>query len=282
MDKSKTNILVAGLTRDSYKTLEAEINKISLALQGFKEVHWLIIESDSSDQTLSILEKLKHTKKNFEYAALGNLTHEYPIRSPRVAFCRNYYIREINNNSKYSNIDYVVMADLDGLNTEITQSGIDSCWERHDWDVCTANQDGPYYDIWALRHEYICPNDSWKEYNFYKTTLKLDEYNSLDKSIAKRMIKIESKLDWIEVDSAFGGLAIYKKDILQNCSYEGTYKDGTPICEHVPFHQQLKKRGHRIFINPRLINAKSTEHTKILRPHKKMLRFILNFFNLRR
>jgi len=278
MNKLDVNILVAGLTRDSEKTLTSEIKQISLALQGYKEVSWLIVESDSTDNTINVLDGLKDSIDNFEFAALGILSNDYPVRSPRVSACRNFYINEINSNEKYKNIDYVIMADLDGLNTEITQQGIESCWERDDWDVCTANQSGPYYDIWALRHEFLCPNDAWKEYDFFKNTLKLNENEALEKAIVKRMFNINSNLDWIEVDSAFGGFAIFKKNILKNCLYVGTHPDGSPICEHVPFNEQIRNNGGRIFINPKLINAKSTEHTYILKPHRKLLRFIKNYF----
>lgn len=278
MNKLDINILVAGLTRDSEKTLASEIKQISLALQGYKEVYWLIVESDSTDNTINVLDDLKDSIDNFEYAALGILSKDYPVRSPRVSACRNYYINEINSNEKYTNIDYVIMADLDGLNTEITQQGIESCWERDDWDVCTANQNGPYYDIWALRHNFLCPNDAWKEYDFFKNTLMLSENEALEKAIVKRMFNINTNLDWIEVDSAFGGFAIFKKNILKNCLYVGTYPDGSPICEHVPFNKQIRNNGGRIFINPQLINAKSTEHVNILKPHRRLLRFIKSYF----
>ena len=92
------------------------------------------------------------------------------------------------------------------------------------------------------------------------------------------MFNINTNLDWIEVDSAFGGFVIFKKNILKNCLYVGTYPDGSPICEHVPFNKQIRNNGGRIFINPQLINAKSTEHVNILKPHRKLLRFIKSYF----
>ena len=98
MHKLDINILVAGLTRDSEKTLASEIKQISLALQGYKEVYWLIVESDSTDNTINVLDDLKDSIDNFEYAALGMLSNDYPVRSPRVSACRNHYINEINSN----------------------------------------------------------------------------------------------------------------------------------------------------------------------------------------
>ena len=53
----------------------------------------------------------------------------------------------------------------------------------------------------------------------------------------------------LEVDSAFGGIAIYKVSIIGDCKYIGSYDDGTELCEHVPFHQCIKENGGKIYIN---------------------------------
>jgi len=84
-------------------------------------------------------------------------------RIERIAFCRNKYLAELNYNK---NIDYVVVADLDGINSRITKNSVLTCWKRDDWDVCTANQIGPYYDIYALRHPLWQNNDCLQEFNF--------------------------------------------------------------------------------------------------------------------
>ena len=52
---------------------------------------------------------------------------------------------------------------------------------------------------------------------------------------------IPTNSDWIEVDSAFGGLAIYKKKCFDIGHYVGTYSNGKEVCEHVSFNLQLKK-----------------------------------------
>jgi hypothetical protein len=59
----------------------------------------------------------------------------------------------------------------------------------------------------------------------------------------------------LEVDSCFGGLAIYRYDIIKDCAY--SYRDAVPPhmldCEHVLFHKCLKERnGAKIFSNPQM------------------------------
>ena len=77
-----------------------------------------------------------------------------------------------------------------------------------------------------------------------------------------KMITIPESADWIPVDSAFGGLGLYRRAILAGARYSGAGENGEPVCEHVPLHKQLRARGARIFINPRLINTSYTENSR--------------------
>ena len=78
------------------------------------------------------------------------------------------------------------------------------------------------------------------------------------------MIKINSSSKLIEVDSAFGGFAIYKKsDIPAEARYIGLSKNGGEVCEHISFHYSIKKNQGSIFINPKLVIGPSPyAHTK--------------------
>lgn len=42
---------------------------------------------------------------------------------------------------------------------------------------------------------------------------------------------------------------------IKNCKYKGEYADGSIICEHVPFHEEItmKNNNLHICINPKLI-----------------------------
>jgi hypothetical protein len=88
------------------------------------------------------------------------------------------------------------------------------------------------------------------------------------------MIKIPPTENWIEVDSAFGGLAIYKSYTLLEARYAGKSESGDVICEHVPLHDNIRSQGYRIFINPKLINFKYTDHSMNVFIWKRILRFL--------
>lgn len=182
-----------------------------------------------------------------------------PKRTERLSFCRNYYANRLKHDPKLSGVDYVAVADLDGINSELTKEAFESCWIRRDWDVCAANQNGPYYDIWALRHKDWCPEDCWAQYRFLNAYRTNSERN-LWASVHSKMITIPRDSAWIEVESAFGGFAVYRRTMFDRCEYAGISEDGEEFCEHVHFHRILHEDGAKIFINPMLINAGITEH----------------------
>jgi hypothetical protein len=78
------------------------------------------VESDSDDNTVEIPTSLS-CDLNVKYTSLGLLYNKYPVCCKRLSVCRNYYLNEINNNSNYDRIDYVVIADLDGVNLKLNQ-----------------------------------------------------------------------------------------------------------------------------------------------------------------
>jgi len=150
---------------------------------------------------------------------------------------------------------------MDGVNNKLSVDAVNSCWDRPGWDVCAANQSGPYYDIWALRHEYWSPNDCWQQARFL-LSCGASYFNSVSASVYSRMVCIAPSAEWIEVESAFGGLAIYRKEALLSVKYNGLMENGEEVCEHVAAHEQIRSFGGRIFINPALINAGLVEHAR--------------------
>ena len=258
---SEHSILVAGVARDCEKTIRDEVLRLFESLKMCKALHWLVIESDSSDKTVDALRALQDEIPGFRFKSLGSLGQEIPVRTQRIAHCRNAYLDELQSNPLYSDIDYVVVADLDGVNDLVTSDGLASCWVRSDWDVCTANQRGPYYDIWALRHPLWSPNDCWRQYDFLRAR-KAPRELALWSAIHIKMITIDESDEWIEVDSAFGGLSVYRRHVLDNVTYAGLDQSGVRVCEHVSLNNQIRANGYRIFINPRLINTTQTAHSR--------------------
>ena len=268
-----SGVLVVGAVKDCAEQIGARVAQLGSALRGFARVQWLLIESDSADATVSRLGELSGQNADFSYISLGALRERMPLRTERIAFCRNVYLEQLRTNERYAGVDFVVAADFDGVNSLLTYDAVASCWRRDDWDVCAANQRGRYYDIWALRQAEWSPNDCWDQYRFL-TRHGVSHARAWSACVRSRMLHIPREAHWIEVDSAFGGLAIYRRDALQHGRYVGSDALGGERCEHVALHYELRARGCRIFINPALINGDSPEHTDTRLIERRVARVI--------
>tara|TARA_B100000963_G_scaffold333942_1_gene326723 strand:+ start:13758 stop:14624 length:867 start_codon:yes stop_codon:yes gene_type:complete len=255
MNYKKSNVLITGLIRNGEKTIEDSINKLLESFSFFNETYFYVVESDSNDNTVKILEKISKKVKNFKYVTLGALQNKIRSRVKRITYCRNYSLDYIKKNNDILNNPYVVVSDLDGVISKINKKKILSCFElKNQWSVLTANQSDFYYDIWALRHQSWSNDDCWNSYNFFLNELKLGHYKSYNRAVRSKQIRIDKFLPPIRVNSAFGGLAIYKPNVYVKSYYEENTTENNYIsCEHVAFHEKLIKKGFKIFINPKLI-----------------------------
>jgi hypothetical protein len=259
-EMGKHHLLIVGAARDCGASLSRTIAAIGAACQDFGSVSWFVVESDSSDDTLDQLHALSSAVPRFRYVSLGKLRDQMPLRSSRVSAARNRCLTELESHPEYGNTSMVAIADLDEVNWGLTPAGVASCFSRARWDVCAANQSGPYYDLWALRHPMLQPVDCWVQYRYYKSIGMLhDEAKYI--AVYSRRLVIPPDHDWIEVESAFGGFALYRREVLSGVEYRGVDNDGVEVCEHVAFHARLRSRGAKIFINPALVNTEWTHYT---------------------
>jgi hypothetical protein len=67
------------------------------------------------------------------------------------------------------------------------------------------------------------------------------------------MLRLENGTQWIPVQSAFGGIAIYKTKIFFDSDYGSS--DSTEGCEHVDFNLKASMLGYRLVINPAFVNS---------------------------
>lgn len=251
---SKSEILIAGPARNIADMVGTDINALFNATTGFKKNYGLVIESDSTDNTINELDLLKQSYKDFNYISLGNLSKAMPKRTARLAYARNRILEEVQNNPAYANIDFIAMADLDGINRDITSEKIERCWSLKDpWDIITANQPDRYYDIWTLRHPDWSPGDCLAQRSTLENIMDKDAANNL--AVKAKQVSLDPSRGMIEVDSAFGGLGIYKKEAFLSGRYIGLDARGNEVSDHISFHKDLKNAGYRIYINCALVNS---------------------------
>lgn len=248
MSSESPSVSVCGIVRNCESHLEAAVEDITRALHPIQPSSWMLIESDSSDATIEVLARLSAKIEGFHYETLGNLVDTTPNRLLRLATCRERYRKKIADNQRSS--DWVIVVDFDGLTSSLKAGAIFFAIRSADhFDAMTASSHGPYYDLLALR-----------KHGFIETDYRDDEQRVLEQSgnpfrakfeaLVKRQKSIPRRGDPIEVESAFGGLAIYKSECFAESSYMGA--DSENVCEHVTFHSGLRQRGRRIAILPAL------------------------------
>ena len=244
------SVIFGGTVRNSEKFIKQNLDNIDKCGSLFKNYSVVIYENDSSDSTRQILNDNK--KDNYNYIFEDNITE--PSRTKRISYGRNKVLDKIRELNKDNTYQYMVILDLDDINSygKFVDT-IYTCFLYDDWDVLTGNQSGKYYDIYALRKksdvEYDCMKEVYDDMN--KTGISyMDAYNKW----AVSKMKHYPEGDLLEVDSAFGGIAIYKLASIPNtCNYKGEYDTGGDICEHVPFNKCLKDNGAKIYINTNFI-----------------------------
>jgi hypothetical protein len=234
------------------------------------------VESDSSDGTIEVLDSLKSKYQNFDYATLGKLDESIPVREDRISFCRNKYLAELRTNQDYKDIEFLAVADLDGINDSLDTIAIESCFEISDWAGCFSNQVKYYYDIYALRHPAWSPDNCWK----YEAELRksgVPHVLAREMAVYSRQRKIAPHADWVEVDSAFGGFGIYDVNQIGDSTYSARDFGGEITCEHVIFHQKIRAMGGKLYINPKLINSRKNPHTDNRLPFNR-LKWLIKLF----
>lgn len=216
----------------------AELGKL------FKAFAFVFAENDSSDNTKEYIARLSEEAK---YPVIRKGKDFKPNKRPSHSFLarmRNYYLREIYN-SKYDDYDYVVVYDADFLRV-VTRAGLVDSFSREGWDAVAALgvKDDKLYDAFAFRNEAFNRPYIPEEYNnsFYDNYVVPHLYNK-----PGLMVEYE-RGPLVPVYSAFGGLAIYKKSILQGLLHDEISED----CEHVSLHRRIRKRGGKIFMNPNM------------------------------
>jgi hypothetical protein len=249
-EQQSVKCLIAGTARNIASVWKNTAKSLDRIFQSVDDYCCVITESNSQDGTLATLQEWATADSRRHILTLGHLNE--PIRTKRIAAGRNAYMDFFEKNGYFDKFDFMIVVDLDSsLNIEDTfKEQLYSCFKRDDWDGIGTNRDGHYYDVWALRSTPLgCTFDCWEMVDnhtgFYKGQL-LTTYNDRFNVFVGRFQKqIPRHVDWIQCDSAFGCMALYKVRSVRNRRY-----NGEKTCEHISFHS-----GLRMFINPAFISG---------------------------
>ena len=234
---AKSSVVVIGLARNIASVLPKTIYRIERLRELCKRSHVVVFENDSRDTTLDILKKWSQntgcvTVLNDNFGHPVNQSVRSLTRATRMAHYRGICQHHVRKN--HADSSYVVVIDLDIAGGFSLDGVCNSVGHKHA-DFCAANgilyhtvlgiQDYPVqYDVWAYR-----PRGDWQPVNnSVVNPLQFYRGDAL-----------------VPVNSAFGGLGVYKTPAYLAGTYDGT------DCEHVPFHRSMMNAGHKnLFLNP--------------------------------
>ena len=264
--------VIAGCARDCGPHLDAVLANLDRIAASCAQWRAVIIENDSKDQTKAVLASWARGRPEAVIVGMDGLAAE-PARTRRLERARNTYVELIRSDAALRDFDYLVVMDMDEINAaEIPAEAIERAFEFLEADPTRAgvfaNQAGPYYDMWALRHPERCPGDVWEEVCDYALGRGASDEEAFQATFGRRMFTLEPDAQPLEVDSAFGGLGIYRlQSVLRNPNPYLGYKVKIlssggrrqiarwQCCEHVHFHRGLRQLGGRLHVLPWLINA---------------------------
>lgn len=240
--------------RNCEKYILNTIEKIISVANIFSDYLIIFIESDSTDNTLNILNDVKQKNNKINVFSLGDLSQKFSSRTKRLEIARNYGLDICIKNNLFNYFNYYISFDSDDVNQGISPEAVLTCFKYNidSWDVMTANQD-TYYDLWALRCNGWMEEDCWRSVFMRPSFLTYDQ--AVDIHVSSKFIKIPEKFGLLEVDSAYGGFAIYKTSSIKNARYCGVHPDKRhEQVEIVGFNKDLKTNGAKIFINSEMRN----------------------------
>ena len=254
-DLPPSSIVVVGTIKDAANVLSENVKSLSLHL-GNSPLSWFLIESNSTDTTVQELKKLSGIVPNFFFQSLsgvnsGDRLYELSMARERVVD----HVKALDRPP-----EYVLMVDLD---QEYDWQNVELriCLDKFDAVFCHQN---PYYDILALEIRgqssssrkvptSLLQDLGFKLWRFLVTTpLAQIRFGEIDQPI--------------EVESAFGGMALYRAKVFLSGTYRPREVSGgsrIENCEHISFHKSLPESYGSRWVDPCFYAPVKNEHVRV-------------------
>lgn len=247
------NAVFAGVARDCAAHLPGVLANLERFASFYDRSSFLFVVSDSTDDTTAILERWLAAGRRGRVLDMGALEPRLPRRTERIAHVRNIGLDEIAG--QWRDHHHLVVADLDDvLSRPVEAGGFASAAAWLEADPARAGvfaSAAPrYYDVWALRHARWCPHDCWHPI-WNRPDGETFEAAKL-REVFTRQIAIPPGLPPIAVQSAFGGLGVYRLPAALAARYCGVDGQGRETSEHVAFNAAIGRAGGLLHIFPAL------------------------------
>lgn len=270
------SVAICGTARNAGLGLVATLKAIDKIREASVMSCAVIVTNDNEDNSNQVLSQWSASSPNSFVIACDGLARSIPNRIDRLAAARNMYLQALREQS--ATYEILVALDMDGPNVELTAESIANALAGapRNWAAMFANQSVAYYDLFALRRANWVEGDVWSEFrsadssavNRYARLLgeMLDSRigpvlrrRNLRKFVWDRQYRIDPSHPPIAVDSAFGGLGLYRYDVAVSARYDSRLPSGEVVCEHVLFNRSVALSGGGLYICPPLLNIAPDE-----------------------
>lgn len=249
---SSKHVVFLCLIRDCESVFDTNITKIiNFAKKYTKDFDIVLFENDSIDNTKIKLQEIKNKYTNIHYISRNYNREKFgPVKNKNRTIALAEYRNELKNyiQTNIKNIDYIIVIDFDFL--DFSENGILNSfgWIKENPNIGGMagnsfqmthifNQTSIWnYDSWAFRR------DGWNDWCYFKTS----DYQNYSQMLWFGLWIPPLGSNPIQVNSAFGGMCIYRSDYYYSGHYDGI------DCEHVTFHHSLyqNNKNFELFLNP--------------------------------
>jgi hypothetical protein len=258
---ARSSVCICALARDCAPALANNLPLLDRLCARFDKAQVIIVENDSKDESKAVLRAWAGARSHIKLLLDDFGTKRVPdtesttynpsysrFRVENLAFHRN---RCLDLAASLPGLEYLIVVDIDLQRIDI--DGIAHAFgQTVPWDAQFAN--GRYSDPWRpqLRDFYFDTYALWELGDSEtQTERKIACYQQTLQPLRKGM-------PLLAVQSAFGGLGIYRWDAIRGHRYgvEQNRSDGRVevICEHAFIHRRMIDAGHnRLFINPSML-----------------------------
>jgi hypothetical protein len=248
--KFNRSVVFATTVKNAAGYISNFIKIVSDLSKIYKDYYIIIVEADSQDNTINMIKKIT---KNYKCKLLCLNTKKIKFRTSRLSIARNKILEVIKKDKNLNKFDDLILLDSDKVNRLITSNKIFESISAapKDWVGIFPNQKIFYYDLWGLRIKQYYNFDCFNELKKYAKKIK-PSY-AYYKVIFKNFFLINSfKKRFIEVDSAWGGMGIYKLKYAIKSKYNSNRGRNNEI---VFFNKTISMHKKKLYIDKKLINS---------------------------
>jgi hypothetical protein len=261
-----SSVVICGLVRDCENNLRSIVPQVERLGNAFKSYRVIVVENDSNDGSGELVSSWQEANQQVKAIRFSYVGPENPAgkgwfgenRIDRMTFARNLYLELIEQQAL---ADFVTVIDLDVRSFELM--GIEKSFGLLDeWDVITAN--GSRY---SRRHP-LRRSVYWDSYAFEPLS-GFDHGVQTARQIRNSQYQVSDALKsnpLVRARSAFGGLGIYRGELLEGHRY-CTLKNDDPaipvLSEHHGLHRSIREQNIdlRLMIHSELqVNYGSLAH----------------------